>query len=190
MSQPLLSVLIASVPRRIPMPFSALFTKLCHQAEGWPVEVLGFADNRRRTLGEKMNDLLALARGRYTVFVDDDDDVEAFFISYIVKTIMQNPEVDVINYRIRVSLPDGDGYVYPALENPNEEFGYDKITLRKPLQTSVWRAALSKAAKWPSGQYNVDAAWGAQLWAVAKTQAYIPETLYHYRRTTTPTEAH
>lgn len=189
MNRPLLSVLIASVPRRVPQPFSNIFRKLCEQADARPVEVIAFADNRKRTLGDKMNDLLKLARGRYTVFVDDDDDVEPSFVGAIVHAIIDHPSVDVINYRIRVSLPEGDGFVYPALENPNEEFKCEKITKRKPLQTSVWRAELSKNAIWPSGQYNVDAAWGEQLWAVAKTQVYIPETLYHYRRTQVPTEA-
>lgn len=187
--KPLLSVLVASVPRRIPLPFSSLFAKLCEQAVGQPVEILAFADNRFRTLGEKMNDLLALARGLYTVFVDDDDDIEPTYIRSIVGVIVSNPNVHVINYRIRVSLPDGDGFVYPALENPNQEFKYGEITLRKPLQTSVWRSDLSKAARWPLGQYNVDTAWAEQLWKVAKTEAYIPETLYHYRRTQVPTEA-
>ena len=188
--QPLLSVLVASVPGRIPRPFSDLFTRLCLMATGLPVEVLGFADNRMRGMGEKMNGLLALARGRFTVFVDDDDEVMDGFVSRLCWAIERNPDVDVINYQVKVTLSASSfGYVYPSLGHPNEEFKPGTITLRKPMQTSVWRAQLSKAALWPVHQYDGDRIWAEQLWAVARTEVDLDETLYHYRRDLVPTEA-
>ena len=188
--QPLLSVLVATVPGRVPQPFSALFTRLCILATGLPVEVLAFADNRMRSLGDKMNGLLALARGRFTVFVDDDDNVTDNFMERLCWAIKRNPDVDVINYQVKVTLSPGTfGYVYPSLTHENENFKSGTITLRKPMQTSCWRAQLSKAALWPEGQYEVDTAWAKQLWAVAKTEVNLDETLYHYRRDLVPTEA-
>lgn len=190
MKSPLLSLLIASVPNRTALA-SALFRKLDIQCQGRPVEILMFTDNRWRTLGEKMNDLMDLARGRYLTFIDDDDDVEGHYVELVLDTIVHNVDVHVINYRVSVTL-DGErsmGFVYPSLKNPNEEFRPDRITLRKPMQTSVWRADLAKSSRWGVGQYNVDAAWAKPLWDLATTEAYIAETLYHYRRHQVPSEA-
>jgi len=190
LSKPLLSILVATVPNRIPEPASSLFAELCRQALGRPAEVLLLGDNRARTLGEKMDALLSLARGVYTVFVDDDDTVSESYLKVLLTAIALDPIVDVINYDVRVTLEDGsEAIVRPSLLNPNEEFKPGGIVRRKPLQTSVWRADLSKSSRWGVGQYNVDAAWAAPLWDRATTERNIPEVLYHYRRHIIATEA-
>lgn len=60
------------------------------------VEVLVYEDNRQKTTGYKRNVLLKRAKGKFSVFVDDDDMVATFFIEEILKAIEENPDIDAI----------------------------------------------------------------------------------------------
>ena len=49
------------------------------------------------TTGMKRNLLIAQARGKYTVFIDDDDMVPKYYIFEILKAIQQDPDVITFN---------------------------------------------------------------------------------------------
>lgn len=190
--KPLLSVLVATVPNRVPEPMSSLFSKLCTQALNQPVEVLLFGDNRRRTLGDKMNGLMTWARGEYLTFVDDDDDVTDDYVGTILRAVIENP-ADVICFDVDCTLVASDGKVQraivkPSIFHPNEEF-HEGVVRRKPLQVAVWRSSLARMSRWPSGQYNVDTGWASELWPLIKSEYRIPQVLYKYRWHAEKTEA-
>lgn len=191
--KPLLSVLVATVPNRLPEPAISLYKKLCQQADNQPVEILLLGDNRRRTLGQKMNDLMRLARGTYLTFADDDDDVRDSYVGEILRAIIAKP-TDVICFDVLCTLKSANGRIHtsvvqPSLYHENEEFKDGGVTLRKPMQVAVWRSELARSSRWPDGYYNVDAAWAKPLWSLAKTEHRIPDVLYYYKWNETTSEA-
>jgi len=84
MSEPLLlSILTPAVPSRLGA-LDALCSELAAQIGELPVEHLVLLDNKRRTVGEKRDSLLRIARGDFVAFVDDDDKVSGDYVQAIL----------------------------------------------------------------------------------------------------------
>ena len=62
-------------------------------------ELLVYSDNREKTTGHKRNVLLGRAKGKFTVFVDDDDKLAVNYIQLILEAIDNNPDIDAIGIR-------------------------------------------------------------------------------------------
>jgi hypothetical protein len=62
--------------------------------EGKDIEILLFLDNKKRTVGGKRDALVQMSRGKYFMFVDDDDDLVS--IDEIYQATFQ--DVDVITF--------------------------------------------------------------------------------------------
>ena len=54
------------------------------------MEIIGLFDNKKRSVGEKRQDLLNLAKGQYLVFIDDDDRISDDYISSIIQAMNEN----------------------------------------------------------------------------------------------------
>lgn len=67
------------------------------------VEILSYTDNREKTTGHKRNVLLERAKGKFVVFVDDDDKLSPQYVELILKAIKENPQIDAIGIRGKYS---------------------------------------------------------------------------------------
>ncbi len=85
------SILMLSIPERIES-MKAAVTHLQGQADatgqGKAVEILVLLDNRSKTISEKRNDLLQMARGKYVAFMDDDDAVSKDYRGKILQPLL------------------------------------------------------------------------------------------------------
>jgi len=96
----LLSVLIPTLESR-----RVLCERLCSELDrqidlakaGSIVEVLTLRDAGLATVGAKRNQLVARARGRFVVFVDDDDSVSGDYIDQLVSCLQSHPGVDCVS---------------------------------------------------------------------------------------------
>lgn len=178
---PVWSILIPTCPSRLRNgAFARCVEQLHQQAWGKPVEVLGFYDNKQRTVAAKRNGLLQLARGTFFSFVDDDDIVPSIYVETILDTIQQNPTADVIVYDHVVTIDGGEpklckyGVEYEYLDTP-------ALWTGKPAHTQTWRTALVRDIPFPE-EFNVgeDVAWVLQASERVRNQVRIPKVLYHY----------
>ncbi len=87
-----LSILIPSLPERTAL-LSAQLARLSAQMRPG-VEIIVNIDARDITLGAKENRLLRSARGKYVVFVDDDDAVRPNYLEKIFEGIEK--DVDIV----------------------------------------------------------------------------------------------
>lgn len=94
----LLSVLIPSLTNRSEF-LNRITTLLSKQINVYKlqkeVEILTLVDNREQTTGFKRNTLLNKSKGKFVVFVDDDDLVSDDYLKLICD-IIRNDEVDCI----------------------------------------------------------------------------------------------
>jgi len=88
-----LSILIAALESR---PWNHIYGKLLQQATD-EVEVLVEVDNGQQTSGTKRQRLLERAQGDYIVYVDDDDDISDSYVSSILRSLKNEPDVLGIN---------------------------------------------------------------------------------------------
>ena len=64
-----LSILIPSVPSRRKTFLQRILDQLESQINTNDIEIVVLYDNKKRTVGEKRNDLLNLARGQFLTFI-------------------------------------------------------------------------------------------------------------------------
>jgi len=191
----LYSFLIPSIPARVRSQLAPLLDRLCAQAEPYPeVEILAWTDNMRRSIGEKRDDLVQLARGKYLSISDDDDDVSDDFIQSIVETIWERPDADVIVFDQSVTLNGEPFRVSFGIEYENEPAhrgpdGQWEDVRRKPFHCCVWRSELAKMERFPAIQYGEDWAWCEKVLQHVKVQARIPKVLHRYSWNEFETEA-
>ena len=191
----LYSLLIPSIPSRVRSQLVPLLDRLCAQAEPYPeVEILVWTDNKRRSMGEKRDDLVQLAHGKYLSFSDDDDDVSDDFIQSVVEKIRERPDADVIVFDQSVTLNGEPFQVKFGVEYENEPTrrgpdGQWEDIHRKPFHCCVWRSELAKMERFPDIQYYEDWAWCEKVLRHVKVQARIPKVLHRYRWDEFGTEA-
>ena len=147
------SILMLSIPERIDSMKSAV-KHLQEQADalgqGKAIEILVLLDNRSKSISEKRNDLLQMARGKYIAFLDDDDAVSKDYMSKILKAIDEN-DVDCISFNQWCSLDGEPMDVEFGIGNPHgqlwrDEDGFLGDIKRPPYHMCLWRSEIAKIA--------------------------------------------
>lgn len=186
------SVLMLSIPSRIES-MSAAVKHLQEQADatgqGGSVEILVLLDNRSKSISEKRNDLLQMARGRYVAFLDDDDAVSKDYMSSILKAIDEN-NVDCISFNQWCSIDGEPMDVEFGIGNPHgslwrDEEGFLGNIKRPPYHMCVWKRELARSERFnpvygANGQSSEDIDWLMRLYPKVHTEYHINDALHGY----------
>jgi glycosyltransferase involved in cell wall biosynthesis len=184
--QPLLSILTPAIPERLPK-LQRLALLLEPQLRQFPhsVEWLSFVDPRGcRTIGEKRDDLVQLARGQFVAFVDDDDLVQPTYVASLVQAlsvvVADNEPVDVITFRQEAIIERHRSEVRFNLRAGNEAFNPGGVTQRAAWHVCAWRSSLAKRFHFEASNYGEDWSWARHLNLDARGEIHIPEILHTY----------
>lgn len=176
----LLTIAVCTMPSRMES-FTKVAEELVKQADGKPVEVFCFMDNRKSNLSEKRNLVIAGAKGRFISFVDDDDRVEPDYVDSIVGAIQKDPDADAIVFDVLVH-----GYTAePQICKYDVAFGHgeDKgVYFRKPNHVMAYRTEISRRHKYKKelSAISEDTEWADRASQDIRKQVRIEKTLYHY----------
>lgn len=195
------SVLLLSIPSRFES-LKAAVTHLQEQADatgqGKSVEILVLLDNKSKSISEKRNDLLAIARGKYIAFLDDDDAVSKDYMSKILQAIDEN-DVDCITFNQWCSLDGEPMDVEFGIGNPHgqlwrDEDGFLGDIKRPPYHMCVWRRDIAvteqfKPVYGANGQSSEDIDWLMRLYPKIQTEHHIDDSLHGYIYSSSTTES-
>jgi hypothetical protein len=161
-----LSILIPWLPNRNQ---SRIFNKLY-----WPewVEVLSLIDNKKRTLSDKRNDLINLAKWEYISFIDDDDDITEDYIYEILKAIEHNP--DAICYKVM--------YQWKKKVNYSKKYNHEEKDweyYRKPNDKMCIRKDLCIKVPYENIEHEDDVFW-EKISKLINFEYHIDKVLYYY----------
>jgi glycosyltransferase involved in cell wall biosynthesis len=178
-----LSILMLSIPTRFAM-MQKLYTKILNQIGNEDIEILCLIDNKKRTIGDKRNDLVVAARGEYLTFIDDDDDVCDNYISELV--IGMKSKSDVIVFNETASFNGENSFtVTPGKEYQNEHArkvnGRWVDIRRKPWHWCLWKSSIAKTERVPDMNNGEDELWCRRLLPKIQTQHRINKILRIYR---------
>lgn len=186
---PILSVLVPSVPSRVIHQLLPLLERLNEQAQGKPVEILCLLDNKARSVGLKREALVQASRGKFVAFVDDDDDVTPHYVEKILAAAEANPDADCIVFDQLCTLNDQEPVVVRhGIEFENTEVGPQGAT-RKPWHVMAYAGRIARACHFPDASWGEDWEWVKQAWPQIKKQVRIDAVLHHYRFSSATTEA-
>jgi hypothetical protein len=178
MKQPQLTILIPTVTERFAKA-QRLIGSLLSQPRSKDCEILWFGDNRKRTIGEKRDNLLRLAKGRYVAFCDDDDKVSGDYVQSLVE-VAERESVDVISFRQSAVWDGQHSEVHFSIQHQNEPFNPGNITKRFPWHVCAWKREIARDGVFQHCQWGEDAAWVQQVAGLAKREAHIPRVLHYY----------
>jgi hypothetical protein len=177
-----LSILIPTVPSRLSFFYPRIMNELINQTKSRnDIELLALFDNKIRTIGEKRQELLNLAKGEYLVFIDDDDRISSDYIKEIIDTLYEHPDCDCIVFDTICRVNNG----YPKLCKYGIEFEYGDILdgkewRGKPAHTMVYKSSIAKKHCFNNMKNGEDFDWVKRAYLDIKNQIRINKVLYHY----------
>jgi len=175
-----LSILVLTTPRRVNNMFSELMKELDKQiGNKKDIEVLGLYDNKTKSVGEKRNNLVSLAKGQFLCFIDDDDRIDDSYIESIMSAIDQNPSADCICFGCETTVNGADKH----FSKYSISYEYERTGDQwrgKPSHTMVWRSAIAKKYSFPVVNYNEDVPWVMKAHKDIKNEIQIDKILYYY----------
>jgi GT2 family glycosyltransferase len=182
----ILSVLIPTMTSRRDK-FNALKLRLDYLSAGHEVEILSIEDvghkNGGLTTGEKRNKLVDMANGKYSVFIDDDDDVPDYYFEQIFNAINNNPETDCIGFKGMIY-----GYGQPCVFRHSVGLPYSpqKVKneyLRPPNHLNPMLTDYFRAVRFPDRTFAEDYDFCLRLAesGLVKNEVFIDLVMYHYK---------
>lgn len=182
----LLSILIPTLLQRKKL-FDSLKRSLKNQISNTAfsdkIEII--SDSRiTPTTGEKRNDLVKWAQGKYIWFVDDDDEIPEGSIQRLIDAMLHGPDVIGINGYMttngtnRVDWEIRLGHPYKAVEINGKE-----IYLRWPNHITPMLRSVAIQFKFPHKNQREDFEWSVAVKesGLLKTQIIVNEPVYHYK---------
>lgn len=143
------------------------------------VEVKLCIDNGELTTGHKRNELLNASKGKYTVFIDDDDLVSDTYVRDILEAAKQETDAIVFNGWITTNGKDKKRFEL------SKEFNYetkDDVYYRYPNHIVPIKSTISKQFKFPNIRHGEDYKWATKIHksGLIKTETKIDKDLYFY----------
>lgn len=174
-----LSILVCSIAERYD-GFAAqiqrqLYEQISRLADPDRVEVIVLTDTRSMTIGRKRNHLVNMASGRYTVFVDDDDEISDNYVDALLTATASGADVLLFNLEYRFN-----GVSKRVIRHSLRFTDDSRRGLNTPRHTSAVRREIALRLPFVETSYGEDFNWAQRLLSVAKTEHVIDETLYVY----------
>lgn len=178
-----LSILICSLTERRNIFLNRLLDVLEPQAQNKNVEIIVLSDNAKRSIGQKRNDAIKMANGKYICFIDDDDLISTDYVDLILKEI-RDWSADVIVFDALITFDEQR----PKLVKYGREFDYcekPEAYYRHPNHLMVHKK--SNITEWfIDVKTGEDDEWASRMLDRIVTQSRIDKILYFYEyRTTT-----
>ena len=179
-----LSLLICSLANRKDS-LDRLLTVLGPQlVEG--VQVIINSDGGKKSVGQKRNELLDSAIGRYVSFIDDDDLISDDYVSLILDAIKNN--CDVVGIHLLMTT-DGEKEcrICHSLKYDKwwDEKDPDRPGLRRyfrnPNHLNPVKRELASVVRFSDKDRREDHDYSKRLLPLLKTETYIEKPVYYYQ---------
>ena len=194
----ILSILMPSTPDRRKM-FKKLYDKLSKQglylSDVHPM--LGLAeiiiDDSPRfldgglSIGKKRESLVKKAEGKYSLFLDSDEDISPNYLETLMRLCYQDK--DVCTFRNFTKMDDYWMLVDMGLGNDNEQATPDRMIKRSPWHICPVRSEFTKLYEFEDTNYGEDWSWFEKVLTHCKTEAHTDAILHSYQHSRNLSEA-
>lgn len=173
-----LSILIPTIPERAEK-FTKLYNRISTLAPKG-VEILFDSTPKYDSLGgisvgEKRQKLIEMSKGKYFVFIDDDDNITDNFFSILLPQLKHNKEI--ICYRVKAFIDGKEHIIDQSIKNENEQLKED-ITKRYPSVMNCYRKDVALRSKFSKLNNGEDFKWSMSLGI--QNEIYLTDILQIY----------
>jgi len=173
-----LSILICTIGGRERLLNRLL--KMLERQTSKQVEILIEKDNREMTIGAKRNLLLEQAKGEYVCYIDDDDMVSGDYIPRILKALETNPDCCGIEGDL---IRKDATYRFIHSIQYNSWFRKGGIYYRCPNHLNPVKRELALLVGFHNKRSrDEDGVYSLQLRPLLKTEVFIKEPIYFYKK--------
>lgn len=179
----ILTIAIPTIKER-EKQFRTLATKLFRQKIPFlnDVEIIHLTDNKEISIGEKRDRLYKMAKGEYTVMIDDDDDVCTGYISKLMETLTFS-DPDCIGYKERCIFGENERTSIISLKNkewsnpkPKDGIWYYRTPFFKvPIKTEICQEVGVRDMR-----FAEDIDFSKRIYNLLTTEFFIDEFMYIY----------
>lgn len=179
-----LSILVPSVSTRrktfLPKALDMLYSQLegLSEEDQKKVEILFLVDNKKMMLGNKRNNMISLAQGKYIQFVDDDDRISDDFIKVLLDAT--ESDADCIVFQAEVTINDQEPKRCYYSKDNRHDFNRDNAFYRIPNHICCVKKEISQKSSFPNIMYGEDSGYSKVLLPHLKTEYKIDRVLYYY----------
>ncbi|MFQ5834310.1 MAG: glycosyltransferase [bacterium] len=181
-----LSLLICSLTKRESSLRELLSCLSPQLVEG--VQILVNSDNGRKAVGQKRNELLRGATGKYVTFIDDDDLVSDDYVFLILDAIRNDCDVVGIHLLMTTNgIKNSECRTYHSLKYKSwwDEEDPDRPGRRRyfrnPNHLNPVKRDLALATQFIEIDYGEDHDYSKRLLPLLKTEVNINEPIYYYQ---------
>lgn len=185
MSQPLLSILIPSIPERSYKKFELEFNLKVQAVKHNISKVEILSDCRPSflkggpSIGKKRDDLVKAATGKYLCFLDDDDTVSPDYIETLFR--LCNEGKHVCSFRALYKLKTYWGVVNMSLQNKeNEQATPERIIQRPPWHMCPVWSEFAKQYEFKDINNAEDFDWMQRVLTHCEAEAHTDRILFQY----------
>jgi len=175
-----LAILICTLPERFEK-LKRLKNILEPQVERFKDQVSISINDAGRHLptGTKRNNLIEQTQSNYFCFIDDDDQVSAYYLSEIMSALSHTPDVITFQGYMTTNGENKRDWTIRLDEKYEERDGH---YYRFPNHLCVFRRELVRHFKFPDIWIQEDYKWAEKIHnsRVLKTEIHIPMQIYHY----------
>lgn len=142
------------------------------------VEVL-IDHHETNSVGQKRNDLLRLAKGKYVVAIDSDDEIADNYIYLVLQAIKSDADcIGICGWITTNGHNKRDWFISKAFINWHER---DYKYYRTPNHISPIKRELALKAMFPEIRFGEDFEFSMRVLPYLKTEVQIIQPIYHYK---------
>lgn len=179
-SPPLLSICLPTVTNRAHL-FAELKAEVDRQCKGHPVEVLVACDSKQISIGKKRQNLLEEAKGKYVVYIDDDDAIAKDYVEQIISALQTEP--DCVGFLVECTF-NGRGKCLAKASSKYKDWaenvdGYRYV--RSPYQKTPIKREIALQVGFPDLRFGEDLVYSRAVVKLIKSEVFIDKVLYYYK---------
>ena len=148
------------------------------------VEIIVASDNRELPTGTKRNILYQMAKGIFSISIDDDDSVPNYYVEELLKSAKEDKDCFAINGAITFNGEDEKKwYISKDLKYETVGTGKDMYYNRYPNHITGIRSEIAKQFSFPDKTLFEDYEWATKIHnsGLIKTETKIEKPMYYYK---------
>lgn len=146
------------------------------------IEIVINKDNREKTTGQKRNELVDAAKGKFSVFIDDDDDIPVHYITSIISAIGRRETVDCIGFKGIITWNGKKELFQHKKGNPYSPHPINGVYLRPPNHLNPMLTEYFRQIRFPDLTFAEDFDFCRRLdeAKLIKDEEYLNIIMYYY----------